>query len=99
MSDFESSLNWVLQKLSIKHELKSEQKQAMQIICSGYHTFVILPTGYGKSYIYGLSPLIMDKVPRCYGVYNYKIYTTMGQFISFRHPILKWPKTYFRYFI
>ena len=62
MSDFESSLNWVLQKLSIKHELKSEQKQAMQSICSGYHTFVILPTGYGKSYIYGLSPLIMDKV-------------------------------------
>ena len=36
------------------------QVEAVKSFISGKDTFVILPTGYGKSVIYGVLPLMFD---------------------------------------
>ena len=36
------------------------QVEALKSFISGKDTFVILPTGYGKSVIYGVLPLMFD---------------------------------------
>ena len=38
------------------------QVEAIKSFVSGKDTFVILPTGYGKSIIYGVLPLLFDYV-------------------------------------
>jgi bloom syndrome protein len=40
--------------------LKEKQLEAIMAFMSGRDVFVSLPTGYGKSLIYGLLPLIYD---------------------------------------
>ena len=52
-------------------QLKDQQKQAIQKFCEGHDVFVSLPTGYGKSMIYGLLPLLFDRLR---GVCNYIVY-------------------------
>ena len=43
-------------------ELKEKQKEAITMFVHGHDTFVVLPTGYGKSIVYGLLPLVFDKL-------------------------------------
>ena len=43
-------------------ELKDKQVKAIERFCEGSDVFVSLPTGFGKSLIYGLLPLIFDKI-------------------------------------
>ena len=43
-------------------DLKPEQCQIIKAICNQCHCLGILTTGFGKSFIYTLAPLIMDKV-------------------------------------
>ena len=43
-------------------ELKDKQREAILSVVSGKDTFVSLPTGYGKSIIYAVLPLIFDKL-------------------------------------
>ena len=43
-------------------ELKPKQTDAILAVLAGRDTFVSLPTGYGKSVIYGVLPLLYDKV-------------------------------------
>ena len=43
-------------------ELKDKQVEAIERFCEGSDVFVSLPTGFGKSLIYGLLPLIFDKI-------------------------------------
>lgn len=45
-------------KLALKHE----QVKAIQNFCEGHDVFVSLPTGFGKSMIYGLLPLVFDTI-------------------------------------
>ncbi|XP_019854955.1 PREDICTED: ATP-dependent DNA helicase Q-like SIM [Amphimedon queenslandica] len=40
--------------------LKDKQREAMVTFMSGYDVFVVLPTGYGKSIIYGFLPYAFD---------------------------------------
>ena len=40
--------------------LKEKQTEALEAFTSGYDTFVALPTGYGKSIIFGMLPLLFD---------------------------------------
>ena len=40
--------------------LKEHQKKALLCFISGNDTFVSLPTGYGKSIIYGILPIVFD---------------------------------------
>ena len=42
--------------------LKDEQKKGIDSICSGRHTLVVLPTGYGKSLVYIVSALLQRKI-------------------------------------
>ena len=41
---------------------KAYQREAVTTFLSGQDVFVALPTGYGKSIIYGILPLIYDKL-------------------------------------
>ena len=41
--------------------LKDKQVDAIQKFCRGLDVFTLLPTGFGKSMIYGLLPLIFDR--------------------------------------
>ena len=43
-------------------ELKEKQKEAILTFVQGHDTFVVLPTGYGKSIIYAILPLVFDKL-------------------------------------
>lgn len=38
--------------------LKAEQHKALEAFVSGKDTFVVLPTGYGKSIIYAILPSV-----------------------------------------
>ena len=42
-------------------DLKPEQMQAILEFINGHDIFVLLPTGYGKSLIYGLLPLSLSE--------------------------------------
>ena len=43
-------------------KLKQKQKEALQaIVLNGQDCFIVLPTGYGKSLIYQMLPLLFDK--------------------------------------
>ena len=42
-------------------EFKDKQLEAIKCFCAG-HVFVSLPTGYGKSLIYAVLPLIFDRI-------------------------------------
>ena len=44
--------------------LREKQTEAVLAIVAGKDTFVTLPTGYGKSIIYGVLPLLFDKLRR-----------------------------------
>ena len=41
-------------------ELKDKQRQAIMTFVQGQDTFVLLPTGYGKSMIYALLPVVFE---------------------------------------
>ncbi len=43
-------------------ELKDKQLEAITSFVEGNDIFVSLPTGYGKSLIYGILPLVFDKL-------------------------------------
>jgi len=40
--------------------LKEKQREALHGFCQGNDVFVCLPTGYGKSLIYALLPLVFN---------------------------------------
>jgi bloom syndrome protein len=62
MASFSEAIHLVLKELKVSFELKEEQELAVKYICEGKHVFCSLPTGFGKSMIYALPPLILDKV-------------------------------------
>ena len=44
------------------HMLKNEQLQVICQLVNGINAFVVLPTGFGKTDIFVLSPLILDQL-------------------------------------
>ena len=59
--DAETAIAEALAVLGLK-ELKEKQKEAVMALVQGHDTFVVLPTGYGKSIIYAILPLVFDKL-------------------------------------
>ena len=51
--------------LELGLQLKDKQVEAIQKFCEGSDVFVSLPTGFGKSMIYGLLPLEHDDNLQC----------------------------------
>ena len=58
-----SSLQSILPRFGLA-ELKDEQKKALFYLLSGKDVFVNLPTGFGKSLIYQLAPLVAEELSR-----------------------------------
>ena len=54
-----SALNNAAQYMGIE-ELKPKQVEAITTFVSGKDTFVSLPTGYGKSVVFAILPLLFD---------------------------------------
>ena len=62
---FGSDLRAVISEVARKHgyeHLKEEQLSAIEKFVSGHDVFVSLPTGFGKSLIYGLLPAVFDRM-------------------------------------
>jgi superfamily II DNA helicase RecQ len=49
-------------KLKINFDLKTCQKETIQSLLCFNDTFAILPTGYGKSFIFSIFPLLKDEL-------------------------------------
>ena len=61
--DFESCFTEVWDDFCRDYPPKTEQKEALRAVCEDQkHTFCLLPTGFGKSDIFGLASMILDKV-------------------------------------
>ena len=60
---FETSLQSILPRFGLT-ELKNEQEKALFYLLSGKDVFVNLPTGFGKSLIYQLSPLVAEELSK-----------------------------------
>ena len=53
--------------------LKEKQFDAIYEFCSGSDVFVSLPTGFGKSIIYAILPLVFDRIRGKYELITYYI--------------------------
>ena len=60
MESFDEALAETLSFLGIS-QLKDKQLEAVQEFAKGQDIFISLPTGYGKSIIYGILPVLFDK--------------------------------------
>ena len=61
----DSDIECVIHDVSIElgfTSLKPKQKEAIVAFVLGNDTFVSLPTGYGKSVIFAMLPLVFDKL-------------------------------------
>jgi superfamily II DNA helicase RecQ len=66
-NQFYFCLETVLQKYDLGiHSLKPEQEEALLHILDGKNTLCVLPTGYGKSLIFTIAPLLLDEVGNIY---------------------------------
>ena len=61
MMDAETAIKEATNAIGLT-ELKEKQKEAILTFVQGHDTFVVLPTGYGKSIIYAILPLVFDKL-------------------------------------
>ena len=60
--EFQLALNEAVRELGFK-ELKPKQLEAIEaFVVHGKDVFVALPTGYGKSVIYGILPTLYNKM-------------------------------------
>ena len=59
VADFDASVDEVCSRMDL-HHLKPKQLEAINKFVSGSDTFVALPTGYGKSIIYAILPMLFD---------------------------------------
>ncbi|XP_063076479.1 ATP-dependent DNA helicase Q1-like [Engraulis encrasicolus] len=61
---FDSAVSRVLSKLPHIKSLKEEQKTALKEFVGGKDILALLPTGYGKSLIYQIAPLVVQEMGR-----------------------------------
>ena len=57
--DFNTAVVEVCRRMQL-NPLKPKQSEALSSFISGKDTFVALPTGYGKSIIFAIMPLLFD---------------------------------------
>ena len=56
----------VKHKLKLNMSLKAQQVEVIENLHNGSDTLCVLPTGYGKTAVFMLFPLIMDEVKLYY---------------------------------
>ena len=59
--EFQKAIEEVTRYMDLR-PLKPKQLEAVKSFVSGQDTFVALPTGYGKSVIFAILPLLFDKL-------------------------------------
>ena len=59
--EFQKAIEEVTRHMDLR-SLKPKQLEAVKSFVSGQDTFVALPTGYGKSVIFAILPLLFDKL-------------------------------------
>lgn len=59
--EVQAALEKTIEELGL-HTLKPKQREAVEAFIAGRDTFVILPTGYGKSIIYAILPNLSDRI-------------------------------------
>ena len=59
---FETALADTMNELDLAFSLKEEQKTALESFLCKKGVFAVLPTGYGKSLIYQLAPLVAKRM-------------------------------------
>lgn len=59
--EFQQTLNQTLKELGFQ-SLKLKQKEVVEAFVKGKDVFVALPTGYGKSVVYAILPILFDKI-------------------------------------
>jgi len=57
--NFNAAVSEVCRRMELR-PLKPKQMEALSTFLSGRDTFVALPTGYGKSIIFAVLPLLFD---------------------------------------
>jgi len=57
--DFNAAVAEVCRRMDLR-QLRPKQLEALSTFVSGKDTFVALPTGYGKSIIFAVLPLLFD---------------------------------------
>ena len=60
-TDQSEAIECAIHQLGLE-SLKPKQRDAIESYISGNDTFVVLPTGYGKSVVYAALPIIFDKL-------------------------------------
>ena len=60
--DVNSAIDAVLKRLTVKITLKPEQRSALKAFIDKRDVFCVLPTGFGKSLIYQLVPLVLEEM-------------------------------------
>jgi len=62
--NFDCTLFFALQRLdSPGMRLKPEQVASISVVCKGKDVFIWLPTGFGKSVCYEMTPFITEMIP------------------------------------
>ena len=59
--EFHKAIEELTRSIDLR-QLKPIQLEAVESFVSGQDTFVALPTGYGKSVIFAVLPLLFDKL-------------------------------------
>ena len=59
--ELDAAVDEVVQCMGLK-PVKEKQREALEAFTSGHDMFIALPTGYGKSIIFGVLPLFFDKL-------------------------------------
>ena len=59
--DTREAIRYVVGSLPKIDQLKPEQEQALQSFVGGHEVVALLPTGFGKSLIFQLAPLVVKE--------------------------------------
>ena len=62
IANIDSVIDLVCAQHNCRFSLKQEQREAISHLVNKKDVFVVLPTGFGKSLVYQLLPLVLDEV-------------------------------------
>ena len=77
--DAREAIRSVVATLPNIQKLKSEQEQSLQSFVGGHDVVALLPTGFGKSLIFQLAPLVVEELAKANTCWLWQIQSGSGQ--------------------